>query len=135
VYPMLLYGNKQERRVELLQSADGGETWIVRRPADETSWNSVFFLNESEGWAVGDGIVHSNDGGKKWLYQLKTNGAAEESLDAIMFVGRRNGAAIGLTRVPTTRNGGGTWVPLSDSWKPHIISRVRREKFKSASPK
>lgn len=120
---------------QILQSVDGGETWTVQRPRDGTGWTSVFFVNESDGWAAGNGIIHTTDGGKTWKYQLRTSGSAEESLDEIMFAGRRTGAVIGLTRVLVTYDSGGAWRPLSDSWKSGVISRVRREKFKSASSK
>jgi photosystem II stability/assembly factor-like uncharacterized protein len=118
---------------DILQTLDGGATWKVRRPRDGRRWVSIFFANESEGWAAGNGIIHTTDGGKTWNYQLKPSASAEQSLEEIMFADQRFGAAIGLERVLTTRNGGDKWEPISDSWKPATISRVRREKFKSVS--
>ena len=118
---------------EVLLTLDGGETWHARRPADGTILESVFFVNESLGWAVGNGIVHTIDGGKTWKYQLKTRGSAEDSFNEVIFTDARNGWAIGLTRILITRNGGAAWEPLSNSWKANLLSRVRREKFKSSS--
>jgi photosystem II stability/assembly factor-like uncharacterized protein len=118
-------------RSDILQTVDAGETWKVQRIADGASWNSIFFLNESEGWAAGNGVVHSSDGGKTWVYQLKTNGTGEDALDEIMFAGPGNGIVIGLTRILVTRNFGGSWKPLSNLWKSAVISKIRREKFKS----
>jgi photosystem II stability/assembly factor-like uncharacterized protein len=55
----------------------------------------VFFLNDSEGWAVGakSKIVYSTDGGVTWTEQETiTTG---DSLNSVIFTGSDNGLAAG----------------------------------------
>lgn len=56
---------------------------------------SVFFLNQNEGWIVGDGgvILHSTDGGASWSTQTSGTSAA---LRDIFFTSPTNGYAVGV---------------------------------------
>lgn len=63
----------------ILRTTDGGVTWqFQRRPIDEVfgyesviSLKSIFFVNESKGWAAGSpgAIIHTKDGGTTWMVQ------------------------------------------------------------------
>lgn len=74
----------------------------------------MVFVNEMQGWVVGDGIWHTDDGGRTWQQQLtlpKTN-----SFDSVVFVSETLGWARTLDGVWRTRDGGETWTRISDSW-------------------
>ena len=47
----------------IIKTNDGGNNWIKQKsPLKEEIWNA-FFLNENMGWAGGDGIIKTTNGG------------------------------------------------------------------------
>lgn len=57
----------------ILRSEDGGARWNQVPSPVSTDLASVFFANESKGWAVGhEGVIlHTVDGGRSWVLQLE----------------------------------------------------------------
>jgi photosystem II stability/assembly factor-like uncharacterized protein len=120
---------------KLARTNDGGATWIMQSTPTPLDWDSVLFLNENEGWAVGNGIINTNDNGQSWRYQRSPR--ADLSYERISFAGKHNGAAIHLGAMNTlragdivrTRNGGLHWQVVSNGWVRPTTNRVYREKF------
>jgi photosystem II stability/assembly factor-like uncharacterized protein len=119
----------------LARTDDGGTTWITQSTPTPLDWDSVLFLNDNEGWAVGDGIIHTNDSGQSWRHQQIPR--AGLSYERISFAGKSRGAAIHLGAMNTlragdivrTRDGGLHWQVVSNGWVRPTTNRVYREKF------
>jgi photosystem II stability/assembly factor-like uncharacterized protein len=55
----------------IVSTSDSGEKWTCRPTPTEISIRSLYFANDSLGWAAGSrGILHTTDGGRSWAYQL-----------------------------------------------------------------
>src|SRR5205823_1119701 len=57
----------------VLHSADGGQSWELQATKQPLPLNGVFFVDEKNGWAVGElgTILHTADGGKNWSAQAR----------------------------------------------------------------
>ena len=57
--------------------------------------NDIFFLNENEGWCVGDGgvILHTINGGGSW--QIESPGLTQANLQAVLFTPDNTGFIAG----------------------------------------
>lgn len=69
----------------------------------------VKFVNDTHGWAVGEGgvIIATTDGGKTWTIQYS---GYELTLNAVDFTNESNGWAVGqLGIILNTNDGGNTW--------------------------
>ncbi len=57
----------------ILHTADRGKTWDWQRTGQSLPLHHVFFLNDQQGWAVGElgTIVATNDGGTTWKVQQR----------------------------------------------------------------
>ncbi|MEN1678482.1 MAG: YCF48-related protein [Planctomycetota bacterium] len=55
----------------ILASPDGGQSWQVQPTGVSSALNDIEFIDERNGWAVGDlgAIVSTTDGGKNWRTQ------------------------------------------------------------------
>lgn len=93
----------------ILQTVDGGETWITRPLADrpvQKKLNAVHLVNVDEAWIVGDfsTILHTTDGGKNWEVV-----SSNSDLTRITFY-ENQGWAIGLAgTVLHSGDSGQTW--------------------------
>jgi photosystem II stability/assembly factor-like uncharacterized protein len=60
------------QRGHVLTSTDGGATWKQSQVPVSADLTSVFFVDDKAGWAVGhDGVIlHTADGGERWVVQL-----------------------------------------------------------------
>ncbi len=121
----------------ILPTATGsiGETNIKKTPgwelvqtATETAFNDIFFIDENNGWAVGDAflqsnikIIHTTDGGKNWTEQ---NSNTNVDLESIFFVNPNNGYSAGGNFLTTgksrgaiirTQDGGENWSEIFTS--------------------
>ena len=94
----------------ILHTENGGANWKIQRKTDfAVSVNSIFFLDDSHGWAVtSDGcILQTKDRGHKWRAQ---NNASKATLYDVQFVDLYNGWAVGEKgTILYTRDGGTTW--------------------------
>jgi photosystem II stability/assembly factor-like uncharacterized protein len=70
----------------ILHSADSGQKWEVQTTGQPLPLNSIFFMDELRGWAVGEfgSILHTHDGGKSWKVQHRGGQRA-----AVLFVHAR----------------------------------------------
>ncbi|MBE2219735.1 MAG: T9SS type A sorting domain-containing protein [Ignavibacteria bacterium] len=90
----------------VLKTTDGGITWIDTFVPETIQFQSVCFVNENTGWAVGiDGaIVKSTNGGLTWFAQESTS-----SLTAVEFADENTGWVAGFAGILKTTNGGKNW--------------------------
>lgn len=113
----------------LFSTADNGKTWVRYSGTFEIDFQDLFFVNESDGWAVGQRygenwgrgmIVHTSDGGKTWEKQYEhesTNQFATKFFKAIRMKNKNIGWAIAgdyfdnysPTFVYKTGDGGRNW--------------------------
>jgi photosystem II stability/assembly factor-like uncharacterized protein len=92
----------------VVHSADNGQTWHLRQLATN-SLSALFFLDETHGWAAGNGFFHTTDGGQSWT---KDNDWG--SIEDLFFVDAQRGFACGNGGVTYRTTDGG----LSWSWSP-----------------
>ncbi|MBL7042158.1 MAG: hypothetical protein ISR77_26215 [Pirellulaceae bacterium] len=94
----------------ILATNDGGNTW--RRQLDATAaWlSAVYFIDPSNGWAVGEHgtVMRTQDGGNTWI-QMR-NVPTPAWLNGLHFVDQQRGWAVGrYETVLKTEDGGQTW--------------------------
>jgi len=117
----------------LFSTKDGGKTWLTYSNLFEINFMDLSFVNENEGWAVGEYygfnfgrgiIVHTSDGGTSWEKQLEiesTNQFAARFFKSIRMKNNKEGWAIAgdyvdnfsPTYVYKTVDGGENWEELS----------------------
>lgn len=120
----------------IVSTTDGGKAWTEQWTNERQSWNSLFFLNDREGWAAGNyGILHTGDGGQSWEWQLTTDGLANNSVHQVAFIDADRGWAVGGDRVLRTIDGGKTWQTIGDDWKRSLPSAEALLKEHSAGPR
>src|SRR5579859_3411366 len=79
--------------------------------------SGVQFVSPSDGWAVAsDRILHTSDGGRHWVIQLRTRPNAQ--LGAVDFVDATHGWAVGATELLATTDGGTRWHALPEPCLP-----------------
>ncbi|MBT4136493.1 MAG: hypothetical protein HOE48_01200, partial [Candidatus Latescibacteria bacterium] len=117
-------GGTSTGKRSLIGTRDGGNTWTMLIDGPGALLRDLYFINENEGWIVGDsGLIHySNDGGQSWVQQ--TSGVSEV-LQGVRFVNAQTGWVVGSngTLLHTT-DGGTTWAQhtvettetLTDVW-------------------
>ncbi|NNL22682.1 MAG: T9SS type A sorting domain-containing protein, partial [Ignavibacteriaceae bacterium] len=75
------------------------------------TFNDIHFINNQEGWVVGNqGVIgRTTDGGANWVTQTNPD-TQNRSLYGVFFLGTDNGWAVGFNGVILhTTNGGTTW--------------------------
>jgi len=85
------------------------ETWNADQLYPSGSYNSIFFVNNSLGWAVGDQglIICTTNGGVNWSTQSNPD---SRSLFKLSFLSNTEGWAIGIDGIILhTSNGGNNW--------------------------
>jgi len=111
-------------KAHLLYTKDGGNTWdrVDRVSLNiNTRLNSVYFVNPSLGWAVGDhaGLLHTTDG-VAWKLQIELSG----DLSDVDFVDSKNGWTVGNWNILHTQDDGETWSDQQKDGKMDIIEGV-----------
>jgi photosystem II stability/assembly factor-like uncharacterized protein len=94
----------------IIQTADGGETWITQTVPIAEALNAVDFVDANRGWTVGasGAILHTSDGGAHWEQQ--TVATSDEFLD-VVFVDASTGWATSLH--PTHYD----WLGSPNNWE------------------
>ena len=122
----------------VLRSDDGGQTWAQQNPPSSPNapgansspaptpqvdrlradLNSVFFVDDRRGWAVGNGgtILATRDGGNSWSAQASRTAA---QLMRVVFAadGQHGWAAGAGGTVLATRDGGNSWAAQATGTK------------------
>ena len=76
------------------------------------SYNAIFFLNDNEGWVVGNSglIGHTSDGGTNWHQQNHSNSPISNAFYDVFFIDSKQGWAVGaIGTIAQTTDGGETW--------------------------
>jgi len=88
----------------------GIEDWTLQESGiEELLLCEATFIDRNSGWAVGTKgtIIHTLDGGKKWV---KQESGTEKNLFSVSFVDARNGCVVGeFGTILHTTDGGGSW--------------------------
>ncbi|MBP7865356.1 MAG: hypothetical protein KA419_05345 [Acidobacteria bacterium] len=97
----------------LLQSSDGGKTWVLQTSGTNKALYDVCFADSLHGWAPGGFsstfILKTADGGKTWA--SKPSGT-DYRLFRARFVDAQTGWAVGeMGTILKTTDGGETWTP------------------------
>ncbi|MBE0570689.1 MAG: T9SS type A sorting domain-containing protein [Ignavibacteriaceae bacterium] len=82
--------------------------WYQQNSGTTTYLYSVFFIDETTGWACGDSgkIIKTTNGGLDWLEQ---NSNTTVWIKGIQFVDANNGWAFGGNQILSSTNGGSSW--------------------------
>ena len=94
----------------ILKTTDGGKSWKnIFTPTDKVEITSVYFVNASLGFCVGDNVVFkTTNGGQTWSEQ-KINNLGGKMMQ-IKFTISRNGFIVCLFgKILVTADGGATW--------------------------
>lgn len=92
------------------KTTDGGESWeLILGNGTYPQLNKVDFINDREGWVVGNAgtVLHTEDGGETW--QLQPTGFTDNMHDVI-FLNSALGYVVGNYSVLKTTDGGETWM-------------------------
>lgn len=102
----------------ILQSSDLARTWNVIQRDDRTSFQSMCFVDDRNGWVGGATETHdglavgsvfaTRDGGHTWNLQYVGDDKSEYLYD-VRFADARTGWAVGAREVVHTVDGGATW--------------------------
>ena len=98
----------------ILHTEDGGATWEIQFAKRGTYLFGIFFIDNKNGWAVGEGglLIHTSDGGNLWSL-LPTTGTIKW-LNSVYFFDKLNGLIVGESEtVLLTKDGGTTWEKIN----------------------
>lgn len=113
-------------RGHIIYSDDLGQTWTQADSPVRQVLTSVFFIDETHGWAVGHDslILHTSDAGQSWEMQYRDPalddeidefGLLEKPLMDVWFRNKQTGFAMGgYGLFMRTDDGGQTWEDRSD---------------------
>jgi photosystem II stability/assembly factor-like uncharacterized protein len=93
----------------ILRTQDGGQTWTtVFTPSDKIEITSIYFINSSVGFCVGDNMLFKTiDGGQTWTGDRFNLGGA---MMKVSFADNQNGFVVCMSdKILKTTNGGNTW--------------------------
>jgi photosystem II stability/assembly factor-like uncharacterized protein len=124
VFTDSLHGFASHLNMGALRTTNSGLNWETYSFNDtlfNTGFNSMYFINNSTGWAVGGAlqIRKTTNGGTNWVRQIPPNVAG--ILRSICFSDENTGYAAGSKGFPympficKTTNGGLTWLEISPS--------------------
>ncbi|MEJ2613814.1 MAG: YCF48-related protein [Ignavibacteriaceae bacterium] len=93
----------------LIKTTDGGATWHSHLidTLDTSTLNKIFFLNSQTGWAAGEKLFTTTDGGINWTF-LEDKYVGRDMRD-IQFINPDTGWYSDLNGVYKTTDGGQNW--------------------------
>lgn len=93
----------------ILHTSDGGKTWTVQLEG-VSKLESLFFIDENTGWAVGvNDLLHTVDGGETWVSQ----NPGTNNFKSVHFSDPSNGWIVGnIGNMLYTDDGGSSWNSL-----------------------
>lgn len=106
--------------LQLLETSDGGKTWVERLGSDNKSFYSMEFVSQSTGFVVGGQrkvghpealILRTDDSGKTW-HEITLNLPAADrnrTIYSISFCNAQTGWAVGTDLVLRTTDSGQSW--------------------------
>jgi photosystem II stability/assembly factor-like uncharacterized protein len=103
----------------ILSTTDGGVTWTPQDSGTSVQLTAVQFLDSQHGWAVGNDVLYTTNGGQTWL-KGQYSGA---TLYGISMVNASTGWAVGGSgTIVATTNGGRTWVGQQSTTSQNLTS-------------
>lgn len=80
---------------KILKSTDRGSSWSVQTDVGDNPLRDVYFINDSEGWVVGEDLIyHTTNGGITWDL-TSTGWNSSHSAIGVHFVDQNNGWVCG----------------------------------------
>ena len=100
---------------EIMYTNDAGVTWDTQLSGEGAPSSSLFFIDESEGWAGGwKCIWHTTDKGNTWESQSVPD--VDYIIDDIFFINNNVGWAVGINNtIMKTTDGGLNWILITNS--------------------
>jgi photosystem II stability/assembly factor-like uncharacterized protein len=93
----------------LAKTLDGGNTWFCANSnchnTSSIGYKSLFFTSDNIGYAVGDGVLKTIDGGNNWIEQISGD---VSNLSSVYFTDNNIGYAVGFQGVILKTINGGT---------------------------
>jgi len=99
-------------RGHILLSDNDGKSWRQVKTPTRDMLTSIYFTDDSHGWAVGHGavILATEDGGETWELQYSAP-EEERPLFDVIVTGNYGFAVGAYTKFMVTQNGGKSWQP------------------------
>ncbi|MFI5129926.1 MAG: WD40/YVTN/BNR-like repeat-containing protein [Chitinophagales bacterium] len=94
----------------ILRTQDGGTTWVqVYTPLNKIEISSVYFVNASTGFCIGDNvIIKTSNGGQTWSEQRIDNLGGK--MKQVAFLNPQKGYIVCLSdKILKTEDGGSSW--------------------------
>ncbi|MGB4204325.1 MAG: YCF48-related protein [Bacteroidales bacterium] len=103
-----------------------GSSWLLDQYAPYGTYNAIYMINSSTGWAVGDnGLIIKTTDGINWNSQSNPDTSKRTLLD-VFFLDASNGWAVGNSGVILhTTNGGTTWAIEGSGLTTNMLSSVQ----------
>ena len=91
----------------IVKSTNYGNSWIPNSSLITSSLYSIYFVNASTGWAVGNLVSKTTNGGASWFPQ---NSGTYNTMRSVWFTSETNGIAVGDGgTIIKTSNAGENW--------------------------
>jgi photosystem II stability/assembly factor-like uncharacterized protein len=117
-----VWGSKANKPIGgIYHTSDGGQTWLQQQlPGSDIVIESIHFIDENEGWSVGNVtkevangydskaiILHTTDGGKNWNYAQTQSD--DPSYERVYFADQQRGWLVAEESIYCTDDSGKTW--------------------------
>ncbi|NML20183.1 hypothetical protein HHL16_04830 [Pseudoflavitalea sp. G-6-1-2] len=101
------------------RSEDGGLTWSKATTSGASGYYNLYFLNEDNGWAVGDSMIsYTTDKGKTWKDMESiplTSGGKKPVTADVYFPNKDTGYAVTAIGMLQSFDGGKNWSKIAAS--------------------